>query len=147
MFGALLNYNGSLFDEFRQLERDIEQLFGAGGWPSGIRSVARGTYPPINIGSTAEQVDVYVLAAGLDPKSLDVSIQQNLLTVAGERRLDREEGATYHRRERFEGAFRRVLSLPDDVDPTRVEANYRDGVLHIAIKRRESARPRQITVN
>jgi len=143
-----MNYwNGGLFDEFRRLEREIDQVFGAGGWPSGIRSVVRGTYPPINIGSTPEQVDVYVLAAGLDPKHIDVTIQQNLLTVAGERKLDREEGANYYRRERFEGAFRRVLSLPDDVDPTRVEANYRDGVLHITVKRRESARPRQITVN
>jgi HSP20 family protein len=143
-----MNYwNGGLFDEFRRLEREIDQVFGAGVWPSGIRSVIRGTYPPINIGSTPEQVDVYVLAAGLDPKNIDVTIQQNLLTVAGERKLEREEGANYYRRERFEGAFRRVLSLPDDVDPARVEANYRDGVLHITVKRRESARPRQIKVN
>lgn len=147
MLGSMNYWNGGLFDEFRRLEREIDQVFGAGGWPSGIRSVTRGTYPPINIGSTPEQVDVYVLAAGLDPKSIDVTIQQNLLTVAGERKLEREEGANYYRRERFEGAFRRVLSLPDDVDPARVEANYRDGVLHITVKRRESARPRQITVN
>jgi HSP20 family protein len=147
MLRSMNHWNGGLFDEFRRLEREIDQVFGAGGWPSGIRSVTRGTYPPINIGSTPEQVDVYVLAAGLDPKSIDVTIQQNLLTVAGERKLEREEGANYYRRERFEGAFRRVLSLPDDVDPARVEANYRDGVLHITVKRRESARPRQITVN
>ena len=147
MLRSMNHWNGGLFDEFRRLEREIDQVFGAGGWPSGIRSVTRGTYPPINIGSTPEQVDVYVLAAGLDPKNIDVTIQQNLLTVAGERKLEREEGANYYRRERFEGAFRRVLSLPDDVDPARVEANYRDGVLHITVKRRESARPRQITVN
>ena len=146
MFGLLGNTGGSLFDEFRRMEREMDQLFGAAQWPSGIRTVARGTYPPINVGSTSEQVDVYVFAAGLDPSSLDVSIQQNLLTVAGERRLITEEGADYYRKERFDGEFRRVLSLPDDVDSDKVQADYRDGVLHVRVLRRESTKPRQIEV-
>jgi HSP20 family protein len=58
----------------------------------------------------------------------------------------REEGAQYYRRERFDGAFHRAVNLPDDADPDRVEANYQDGVLHIAVQRRESAKPRQIEV-
>jgi HSP20 family protein len=57
------------------------------------------------------------------------------------------EKAQYYRRERFDGEFRRVITLPDDVDPERVEAKYRDGVLQITIQRHESARPRQINVN
>jgi HSP20 family protein len=57
-----------------------------------------------------------------------------------------EEGADYYRKERFDGAFHRVVNLPDDVDPDQVEAKYRDGVLQITIKRRESSRPRQIEV-
>ncbi len=146
MFGLLGNSEGSLFDEFRRMEREMEQLLGGGQWPSGIRTMARGTYPPINVGSTAEQVDVYVFAAGVDPASLDVSIHQNLLTIAGERRLITEEGADYYRKERFDGQFRRVLSLPDDVDPDKVQANYRDGVLHITVLRRESTKPRQIEI-
>ncbi|KPK36670.1 MAG: heat-shock protein Hsp20 [Gammaproteobacteria bacterium SG8_47] len=146
MYGLLGNSEGNLFDEFRRMEREMNQLFGAGPWPTGIRAVARGTYPPINVGGTAEQVDVYVFAAGLDPATLDVSIQQNLLTIAGERRLITEEGADYYRRERFDGQFRRVLSLPDDVDPGKVQADYRDGVLHITALRRESTKPRQIEV-
>jgi HSP20 family protein len=58
-----------------------------------------------------------------------------------------EAEADYYRRERFDGDFRRVVSLPDDVDPDRVDAKYRDGVLQITVQRREIARPRQITVN
>jgi HSP20 family protein len=108
--------------------------------------VARGTYPPVNVGSTPEQVDVYLFAAGVDSKSLDITLQQNLLTVAGERKLITEEGADYYRKERFDGAFRRVVTLPEDVDPDKVDASYRDGVLHVRIQRREAVRPRQIEV-
>ncbi len=146
MFGSLSSFEGGLFDELRRLERDRDLLFGVGPWPNGIRAVARGTYPPINIGSTPDQVDVYLFAAGIDPKSLDISIQRNLLTIDGERKLVAEEGADYFRNERFSGEFHRVITLPDDVDPEAVEANYRDGILRITIQRHEAKKPRQIEV-
>jgi HSP20 family protein len=129
------------------MQREMDQLFGAASWPSAIRASARGTYPPINIGSTPEQVDVYLFVAGVDPNSLDISLQQNLLTVAGERKLVSEAQANYYRKERFDGGFRRVVTLPEDVDPDQVEARYREGVLHVTIKRHEAARPRQIEVH
>ena len=146
MFANLSGLEGGLFDEFRRMEQEMDQIFGRGPWATGIRSVARGTYPPINIGGTAEQVDVYLFAAGVDLQSLNISIQQNLLTVDGERKLIGEEGADYFRKERFDGAFHRVVTLPDDVDPEQVEAGYRDGVLRITIKRRVESKPRQIEV-
>jgi HSP20 family protein len=146
MFAKVTNFGGNLFDEFRRLEEEMDELYGRGPWPAGIRSVARGTYPPLNVGATTDQVDVYLFAAGLDPKSLDISIQQNLLTVSGERQAPREEGKNYYRKERFDGGFRRLINLPDDVDPDQVEARYRDGVLQIHVKRREASRPRQIEV-
>jgi HSP20 family protein len=147
MFGNLFSsFDTGLFDELRRLENEVDQLFGS-GLPVGIRSLRRGAFPPLNIGSTPERVDVYLFAAGLDPKTLELSIQQNLLTVSGARKVEVDENAEYYRRERFEGEFRRVISLPDDVDPDRVDARYRDGVLQITVQRRESARPRQITVN
>ncbi len=146
MLGSLGNFNGSLFDDFRRMQRDMEQLFGTASWPSSIRSVARDTWPPVNIGSNEDQVDVYLFAAGLNTSSMDISLQQNLLTVTGERTLLSEEGANYYRKERFNGKFRRVVNLPDDVDPDKVDATYRDGVLHISIQRRESSKPRQIEV-
>lgn len=146
MFPNPGSYEGSLFDEFRRMQMDMDQLFGASPWPSGIRAVARGTYPSINVGSTPDQVDVFLFAAGLDPNSLDISLQQNLLTVSGERKRSTGEDTSYYRRERFDGAFRRVVTLPDDVDPDKTNASYRDGVLHISVQRRESAKPRQIEV-
>ena len=147
MFRNLTNSGDSLFDELRRMENEMGELFGRRAWPAGIRSVARGTYPPVNIGSTPEQVDVYLFAAGLDADTLDIPLQKNLLTVAGERKAPVEEEANYYRKERYDGAFRRVISLPEDVDPGRVEANYRNGVLQVHVMRREEVRPRQIEVN
>ncbi|MCP5418381.1 MAG: Hsp20/alpha crystallin family protein [Chromatiaceae bacterium] len=146
MFRSLTSYDGALFDEFRRMEREMENLFGAGTWPNSIRSVAKGTYPPINIGSTPEQVDVYLFAAGLNTASLDISIQKNLLTIDGERRPITEAGARFYRKERFDDAFHRVVTLPEDVDPDQVEASYRDGVLRITVQRREAAKARQIEI-
>jgi len=146
MFGNLANFEGSLFDDLRRMQQEFEEMFGARAWPAGIRSVARGTFPPVNVGATAGGVDVYLFASGLDPRTLDISLQQNVLTVGGERIVDTPENADFYRRERFSGPFRRAISLPEDVDPDKVEARYTDGILHIAIKRRETSQPRQIQV-
>lgn len=147
MFGSLTGLDGGLFDDFRRLQEEIDNLFDQ--WPAttGVRSVVRGAFPPINVGATADQFEVYLFAPGVDPKKLELSIQQNLLTVAGEREVPVNETATYYRRERFGGEFRRVVTLPEDADPDRVDARYRDGVLQISVKRKESAKPRMITLN
>jgi HSP20 family protein len=147
MFGSLTNVDSSLFEQFRRLEREFNAAFGMSPGLPEIRAVARGTFPPINVGATAEQVDVYVFSPGLDPQTIEVAIQQNLLTVAGERTAAAPENARYYRQERFQGNFRRVITLPEDIDPERVTANYADGVLRISVQRRESSKPRQITVN
>ena len=73
-----------------------------------------------------------------------------MLTISGERASDlpdREQKAAVHINERFAGRFRRVISLPDDVDPNGISAQYRDGVLHISLKRREAMQPRRIAVH
>ena len=137
---------GSFFDQFRRMQDEIDQLFGRGVWPSGIRSVARGTWPAVNVGITADQVNVYLFVAGIDADSLDVSLQQNLLTVSGERKAPMVEGQEYYRKERYDGGFRRIITLPDDADPDQVQASYRDGVLSIEVKRREASHPRSIKV-
>jgi HSP20 family protein len=146
MFYSLSNSGGGLFDDILRMNDEIDGAFGRWPWPAGIRSVTRGTYPPVNIGSTSEQVEIIMFVAGLDPRTLDISIQQNLLSVAGERKAPVEKDVNYYRKERFDGDFRRVITLPEDVDPEQVDARYRDGVLQIHVKRREAARPRQIEV-
>jgi HSP20 family protein len=145
MFGNLANFE-SLFDELRRVEQDMDELFGRGTAPAGIRSISRGSFPATNVGATTNAVHVYLFAPGLEAKSFNLSIQQNLLLVSGERRLPVEEKATHYRQERFDGEFRRVITLPEDVDPTRVDANYRDGILQVTLQRKEAARPRQITI-
>ena len=74
-----------------------------------------------------------------------------MLTLAGERKADLPAGngdgkTVLHLNERFAGRFRRVVSLSDDIDPNTVGADYRDGVLHVSVKRRASAQPRRIEV-
>lgn len=146
MLGDFPGFQNDLFDELERMRRQMSHWFGDWSGGPGIRSVAAGTYPAINVGASTEQVDVYVFAAGLDKEKLDISLQQNLLTIAGERRLEAPEQAQYYRRERFNGGFRRVITLPEDVDPDKVNASYSDGVLHLAVQRREAVRPRQIEV-
>ncbi|RTZ72998.1 MAG: Hsp20/alpha crystallin family protein [Gammaproteobacteria bacterium] len=145
MFG-IPGFEGSLFDDLLRIQRQMESVFGS-PLTAGIRSMGVAAFPPVNVGTTPEEIDVYLFAPGVDPTSLDINIQNNVLTVSGERRIIREEGASYYRKERFDGEFRRVLTLPEDVDPDRVDATYKDGVLHIRIERKESSKPRQIKVN
>ncbi len=144
MFG-IPGFDTSIFDDLLRVQRQMESLF-SGPMATGIRSMAV-NFPPVNVGTTPEAVDVYVFAPGVDPTSLDISIQNNVLTISGERRVIREEGASYYRKERFDGEFRRVMTLPEDVDPDRVDATYTDGVLRIHVERKESSKPRQIQVN
>jgi HSP20 family protein len=146
MVDTLTNFGGSLFDEFRRMEDQWDELLGRWPWPTGIRSVARGTYPPINVGTTPEQVHIYLFAAGLDPQKLNLSIQQNLLIISGEREIPVVENVNYYRKERFIGGFQRTIVLPEDVDPDRVEARYREGILQVTVKRHEATKPRQIEI-
>lgn len=146
MLGYLTGFDNDLFDQFDRMQRQVDRMFGDVSRPAGIRSLAAGTFPAVNVGASEEQVDVYLFAAGIDPKTLNISMQQNLLTVEGERKIDYPEKVQFYRQERFSGKFRRVLTLPEDVDPEQVNAHYRDGVLQITVKRREAVRPRQIEV-
>jgi len=144
MYGGSL-FRGSPLEDLWRLQTEIEELLGDGA-PRPPRPLPRGSFPALNVGVTPQQVDVQLFAPGIDSKTLQINIEQNLLTISGERRVPPAEGTTQHRKERFDGAFRRSLTLPDDADPEKVEASYRDGVVRISIQRREAARPRQITI-
>jgi HSP20 family protein len=133
-----------LFAEMDRLTREIQQSLDMS--PS-IRGIGRGGYPALNVGSTADAVEIYAFAPGIDPAQVEVQLDRGVLTISGERAgLPTDEKATLHVNERFAGRFRRVISLPDDIDPNAVGADYRDGVLHVSVKRRASAQPRRIEV-
>ena len=149
MYPSLLKFPGDMFADFDALQRQLERLLGSDGSPSSIRAVGRGSFPPINIGTTADAIDIYAFAPGIDLDKLDVSVDKGLLTIACERKAAvQPEGAkpTVYAQERQTGQFRRVATLPDDADPDRVEASYRNGVLHIRVQKREASRPRRIEV-
>jgi HSP20 family protein len=149
MYPSLTRNPGDLFASFDALTRTMDQLFGLGTAPSSIRAASRGAFPALNMGTTGNALEIYAFAPGIDPAKLEVSVDKGLLTIAGERPADAQAGdeASVYARERFSGDFRRVLSLPEDVDPARVEASYRDGVLRIVVPKREESKPRRITVN
>jgi HSP20 family protein len=135
-----------LFSEFDRLQRDVASLFDA--TPS-IRGRGRSGYPALNIGATPTSVEVYAFAPGLEPASITVDLDRGVLTLGGERKPalpKHDDKTTVHAEERFAGRFRRVISLPDDIDPDAVSARYADGVLHVSVKRRAEAQPRRITV-
>ena len=148
MFASMVTYPG-LFADFDRLRRDLDELSGWSGLPTSIRSAAPGSFPAINVGNTATSVEIYAFAPGIDPKQIELTIDRGVLSISGERKselpLDDDKVNVYGN-ERFAGSFRRAISLPEDIDATKVNASYRDGVLHVSINRRESALPKRITV-
>jgi len=149
MYSSNVRFPGNFFVEFGDLQRHVEQIFGTLGLPSSIRAVRRGAFPAINMGTTDQVVEVYALAPGIDPAKLDLTVDKGLLTIAGERKSnvpEENDKLSVYASERFSGAFKRVVSLPEDVDATKVTATYRNGVLRVAIPKRESSKPRRIEV-
>jgi Molecular chaperone (small heat shock protein) len=116
MYPSLTRYSGDLFAE---LERQLDQALGLRSWPSSIRAAHRGAFPALNVGRTQDAVEIYAFAPGIDPAKLEVSVDKGVLTISGERAADLPESSekvNVYADERFDGAFRRVLSLPEDVD-------------------------------
>ena len=108
-------------------------------------------------GSWAPAVDIYeqdgniVLKAelpGVDPKDVDVRVENNLLTLRGERKFDQEvKRESYHRVERAYGAFSRSFTLPNVIDTDKIKAEFKDGVLRMILPTREEAKPKQISIS
>jgi HSP20 family protein len=115
-----------------------------------IRGLGRGGYPALNVGTTPNSVEIDAFEPGMDPTTIELSLERGVLTLSGERAsmLPKEdEDTTLHINERFAGRFKRVISLPDDIDPAAAKAEYRDGVLHVSIARLETSQPRRIAVH
>ena len=149
MKGSFTRFSSDVFPDFERLQEPMDAAVRNFGISSGIRAGARGTFPPINIGSTTDAIEVVAFVAGVDPQALEVSIDKGLLILSGERPAavaGAGEHKTVYADERFVGKFRRVVNLPDDADPARVEAKYADGCLRVTVMKRESSKPRLIQV-
>lgn len=139
----------SLFDQLDAMHRLLSRSFGVEGAPGAIRSVAYGAFPEINVARTASSVEVFAFAPGIDASSVEVTIERNVLKISGVRASgipSRDAKVQLYANERPEGRFSRAVSLPDDVDPLKVEAKYRDGILRISIAVSAAAQPQRITV-
>jgi HSP20 family protein len=149
MYPSMLKPSGDLFADFAALQDRVDELLGTGRGSSSIRAVARaGAFPALNIGTWAEALEIYAFAPGIDPASVEVSVEKGLLTLSGSRaaQAGTSKDASIYAKERFDGRFRRVVSLPDDSDPARVAASYRNGVLKVVVPRLESAKPRRVAI-
>ncbi|NIC06934.1 Hsp20/alpha crystallin family protein [Billgrantia bachuensis] len=150
MFGDLRRFDAGISpgaDWFRQW---LDEVFSDEG-AADIRSVPRGSFPMINVGRTDDAVRVYVLAAGLAKDDLEISVQDNVLTLRGRRDAlpggdDSERKRPCFRRERFDGEFVRSIALPEGIDVERAEARCHDGVFEIHLPKREELKPRRIEV-
>jgi HSP20 family protein len=123
-----------------------------------FRGITRGADDDWALGGNwAPAVDIYehegnlVLKAelpGIDPKEVDVRVENNVLTLRGERKFESEvKREKYHRVERAYGSFSRSFTLPATVDTDRIKAEYKDGVLRVTLPVREEAKPKQISIS
>ena len=145
----------AVWDPFVELER-LRQEFDRAGRPGSARSPGRFAflpgrgarqYPLVNVADDGESFYVEALAPGVDPDQLEITVVQNRLTIAGEKRGgDDNAPERVHRVERAAGRFLRTVDLPVEVDADRVEAQYKNGLLKLTLPRAAASRPRRVTV-
>jgi HSP20 family protein len=128
------------FDPFRDFERLAEQMLGGGARGGGARSF------PMDAYRRGDRFFVHLDLPGVDPDSIELTSEQNVLTIRAERRFESEEGDELIISERPQGVFSRQLFLSDALDADAIEANYDGGVLTLELPVAEQAKPRRIEI-
>jgi len=136
----------------REIDRAFEQVGGRNGrtFPTAfLPGRAARAYPLVNVSEDADALYVTALAPGLDPTTIQLTVQDNRLTMAGEKqRLAAEiQPEAFHRSERAAGKFVRTVTLPSDVEHEQVRADYKNGLLVVTLPKAEKAKPKQIPVS
>ena len=128
------------FDPF-SVVRDFDRLFEAADRP------LNRWMPRVDVLDEDDALLVRTEIPGVDPESIDVTVESGTLTIKGSRRFANEESTeNYHRKEIFEGSFERTILLPEGADAEAVTAASKDGILEISIPKRPEVLPRKITV-
>ena len=145
----------TMWKEIDGLRREMETFFNdfasrTPGW-SPVSQFLNGTaerYPSLQMCDDNEAIYIEVMMPGVDPASLDLSVEHNVLTLSGEKPqlFGENEPKSFHRRERVAGKFTRRISLPVEVDVEQVNAEYANGVLKIKMPKAAKAKPRQISI-
>ena len=112
----------------------------------GSRTTGMGSFPPINIFQQGDDFVAIVELPGVDKNDLGIGVKENTIRISGKKTINYDEAASVHRRERVWGVFDRTLSVPVQIDPDAVNAEYRDGVLALFVPRAASDKPRTIKV-
>jgi HSP20 family protein len=118
------------------------------GWRKDEPAATTTWSPSVDIYETETEIVVKAELPGIERKDISLNLEKNVLTVKGERRFEKETNEeNYHRIERNYGAFSRSFSIPATVDEEKIRAEYRDGVLRIALPKKEQVKPKQIQIN
>ena len=132
------------FDTLVTLQQALDS-FRASGWlgsgPSG-----GGSYPPMNVFRKGDDFILITELPGLNKAELDVQVKGNSVRIAGTKAVSFPEKAAVHRRERLAGRFDRAVTLPVQINPDTVKAEYRDGILALFLPRAEQDKPKSIQI-
>jgi len=149
MRSAMTRWNptGSFLTTRDPFARMLDTVFGEGLYPS--EDVSNRTWmPSVNIRETEQAFFVEAELPGLTKKDIDITLENNILKLSGERRFEKDtKEESYHRVERSYGSFLRTFSLPSQVNAESVKASFKDGVLTIEVPKAEEAKPRKIAIN
>ena len=136
--------------ELATLQDRMNRLFSDAFSPvMNQESLSSGAFvPPVDVYEDEQGIHVKVEVPGIDEKDIDIRLENNMLTIRGERKMEKEiKEENYHRVERRYGSFTRSFSLPNTVNPDDVKASYSKGVLSVHLGKRAEARPKQIKVD
>lgn len=128
---------------------EIERFFREGFGPAAreLATTAGGWAPEVDVEETEDSYRFHVELAGMKPEDISVSVDDGVLTLAGERKFyDEKEAEGFRRVERRFGSFHRSMRLPVKVAPDAIEARYRDGVLDVTVPKAEETKPHRIEV-
>jgi HSP20 family protein len=139
------------FQDLLAIQDEMNQLFGrAYGQGGQARSQAQGERmwaPALDISERKDAYVVTVEVPGIKAEDLDITLEDGLLTIKGERRFTQETSEQqFHRVERRYGGFRRSITLPAQVKADQIEASFEDGVLEVVVPKAEEAKPKKISV-
>ena len=138
--------NRDLFDDFWNLHKELDRAFSQADAPRGI---AQDFSPQMDVQEKNGHLLMSFDLPGVDKNDIYINIEDNVLTISGERKSETEtetDGEDYYTKERTYGKFQRSFTLPSSIDRDQVEAHYENGVLQIAIPKKQEAQGRRIKV-
>ena len=131
----------------QRLNRFLDEAFAGMPTPGDGSVITSSWFAPTDVSEDANGIQITMELPGVDPEAVRLSLENNILTISGEKKQRQEEGdERVHRFERTYGSFERAFVLPNTVDPERVDARYEHGVLFVTVPKAERAKPREIRV-